>query len=208
MFGWAGQMQTVARSHTMAVVMKQLSLRVVFVAAGLASVAEPLALNARSTRVGEPLSTQPQATRPAGSSPTTIVGAWQLMSRTVRRSDGTSVVDPVLGEKPLGRLVYDASGLVMLQMMRIGRKEAIGTPSNERDRTNARVILGYDAYFGRYTVDARAGTVTHRVEGSLFPEDLGDDFVRPFTIAGDALTLQFTSPSDGLTRTLVFHRLR
>ena len=113
----------------------------------------------------------------------------------------------MLGEKPSGRLVYDASGAMMLQMMRTGRKSAIATPSALRDKTNPRVILGYDSYFGRYTVDETAGTVTHHVEGSLFPEDLGSDWVRPFTLEGDTLTLRLTS-DDGLTRTLVFRRMR
>jgi hypothetical protein len=137
-----------------------------------------------------------------------IVGAWRLETRTVRRSDGTLVADPVLGDQPLGRLYYDASGGVMLQMMRRDRQAAIGTPSNPRDATNARVVLGYDAYFGSYTVDERAGTITHRVEASLFPEDLGKDFVRLFTLDGDTLTLNFTSTADGsaITRRLVFRR--
>ena len=58
----------------------------------------------------------------------------------------------------------------------------------------------------RYKVDERAGTITHHVEGSLFPEDLGNDFVRPFTLDGDTLTLKFTSTADGVdvTRTLMF----
>jgi hypothetical protein len=136
-----------------------------------------------------------------------IVGTWQLMSRTVARTDGSKVIDPVLGEKPTGRLVYDASGAMMIQMMRIDRKGAISTPANSADQKNARVILGYDSYFGRYTVNEKAGTVTHHVEGSLFPEDLGSDWVRPFTLKGDTLTLRLTSP-DGLTRTLVFQRMR
>jgi hypothetical protein len=139
-----------------------------------------------------------------------VVGAWQLESRTVRRSDGTVVSDPVLGDRPLGRLFYDASGVMMLQMMRMGRSAAIGTPADAKDRGNPRVVLGYDAYFGRYTVDERAGTITHRVEGSLFPEDLGKDFVRRLTVNGDTLTLSFTSAADGaeITRTLVFRRSR
>ena len=94
-----------------------------------------------------------------------------------------------------------------LQMMRVGRKDAISTPSNPADRSNARIITGYDSYFGRYTVDEKAGTVTHHVEGSLFPEDVGDDWVRPFTLDGDTLTLRLTG-ADGLTRMLVFHRRR
>ena len=130
------------------------------------------------------------------------------MSRTVTRADGTTIVDPVLGEKPTGRLIYDASGAMSLQMMRMGRKEAIASPANARDKTNPRAILGYDSYFGRYIVDEKAGTVTHHVEGSLFPEDLGEDWVRPFTLKGDTLTLRLTSAADGLTRTLVFQRMR
>jgi hypothetical protein len=45
------------------------------------------------------------------------------------------------------------------------------------------------------------------VEGSLFPEDLGNDWVRPFRLQGDTLTLRLTG-EDGLTRTLVFQRMR
>jgi hypothetical protein len=41
----------------------------------------------------------------------------------------------------------------------------------------------------------------------FFPEDLGSDWVRPFTLDGDTLTLRLTS-ADGLTRTLVFQRMR
>lgn len=136
-----------------------------------------------------------------------IVGSWQLMTRTVTRANGSTVIDPVLGEKPTGRLVYDAGGAMMLQMMRTGRKDAITPQADVAAKPNPRVILGYDSYFGRYTVDEKAGTVTHHVEGSLFPEDLGSDWVRPFTLKGDTLTLRLAS-ADGLTRTLVFQRIR
>ena len=118
------------------------------------------------------------------------------------------MVDPVLGAQPRGRLSYDANGAMSLQMMREGRKTAITTPADARDKANPRVILGYDSYFGTYTVDERAGTVTHHVEASLFPEDLGQNWVRPFKLEGDTLTLSFTSPADGVTRTLVFKRSR
>ena len=153
------------------------------------------------------LDAQTTAPRTGTTASARIVGTWQLMSRTVRRADGTTVVDRVLGEKPIGRLTYDASGAMSLQMMRTARKQAISTPSNPQDNGNQRVILGYDSYFGRYTVDEKASTVTHHVEGSLFPEDVGDDWVRPFTLNGDTLTLRLTG-EDGLTRTLVFQRLR
>ena len=166
--------------------------------------------SSRAIETAPELDGQAQAPRAATGVAQRIVGAWQLVTRTVRRSDGTVLADLVLGEKPLGRLYYDASGVVSLQMMRLGRSAAIGKPTDPKDSANARVILGYDSYFGRYTVDERAGTITHRVEGSLFPEDLGKDFVRGVTLDGDTLTLTFTSAADGVevTRTLVFQRLR
>ena len=153
------------------------------------------------------LDAQTPAAQPANGAAQRIVGTWQLMTRTVTRADGTAIVDPVLGSKPSGRLIYDAAGGMSLQMMRPARKEAISKQANARDAANPRVVLGYDSYFGRYTVDEKAGTVTHHVEGSLFPEDLGSDWVRPFTLEGDTLTLRLTS-ADGLTRTLVFQRKR
>jgi catechol 1,2-dioxygenase len=166
--------------------------------------------DAHSSDARAPFDTALQRSPSASRVPAALVGAWELTSRSVRRADGSVLNDPVLGEKPIGRLFYDASGVMALQMMRLGRSAAIGTPANPAEAANARVVLGYDAYFGRYTVDTRAGTITHRVEGSLFPEDLGKDFVRNLTIDGDTLTLKFTSIADGseVTRTLVFRRSR
>jgi hypothetical protein len=148
---------------------------------------------------------------PTASARDQMLGSWELQSRTVRRATGEIVSDPVLGEQPIGRLFYDASGYMALQMMRPGRARAIGEPSTPEQAGNARVVLGYDAYFGRFTVDSAAGTVTHHIEGSLFPEDLGKDFTRRFRVDADTFELSFESPSaDGssITRTLVFRRSR
>jgi hypothetical protein len=121
------------------------------------------------------------------------------------------LLDPVLGKQPVGRLFYDASGHMMLQMMRQERAQAISVPSNPRDANNPRVVLGYDSYFGTFQLNEAKGTITHHVEGSLFPEDLGKDFERAFTIEGDVFTLSFTSRSDDgsdVTRTLRFRRMK
>jgi hypothetical protein len=138
-----------------------------------------------------------------------MIGAWQLESRTVRQANGEVLADPVLGKEPIGRLFYDRSGQMMLQMMRQGRAQPISVPANPEQAKNPRIVLGYDAYFGTFDVNEAEGTVTHHVQGSLFPEDLGDDFKRFFRIEGDTFTLSFTSKSpDGIdvTRTLVFRR--
>ena len=53
----------------------------------------------------------------------------------------------------------------------------------------AQTILGYDAYFGSYTVDKAKGIVTHHLESALFPGDIGKNITRHFAIAGDVLTI-------------------
>ena len=137
-----------------------------------------------------------------------ILGAWRLESRTVRNPGGETLRDPVLGGAPIGRLFYDVSGHMSLQMMRQDRREAISTESNPQEAQNPRVILGYDSYFGTFRLNEAAGTIIHHVDGSLFPEDLGKDFERLLTVEGDRLTLGFTSktPDGEVTRTLVFRR--
>jgi hypothetical protein len=65
--------------------------------------------------------------------------------------------------------------------------------------------------FGTFPLNEAAGTITHHVQGSLFPEDLGKDFQRAFRIEGETFTLSFTSKSpDGfeVTRTLRFRRAK
>ena len=145
----------------------------------------------------------------AGGAREQMFGSWELRSRTVTRANGEAVADPVLGAQPIGRLFYDASGHMALQMMRQGRPQAITEPANADDAKNPRVVLGYDAYFGTFTVDEATGTVTHHVQSSLFPEDLGKDFTRSFRVNGDTFELSFTSPAGAggaITRTLVFRR--
>jgi hypothetical protein len=140
-----------------------------------------------------------------------MLGAWRLESRTVRTAGAEIVRDPVLGDEPTGRLFYNASGTMSLQMMRQDRAQAISVPSNPQEANNPRVILGYDSYFGTFRLNDAAGTVIHHVEGSLFPEDLGKDFERLLTVEGDRLTLGFTSKSTAgvdVTRTLVFRRIK
>jgi len=98
-----------------------------------------------------------------------------------------------------------------LQMMRQNRTGPMSVPSTPEHAKNPRIVLGYDSYFGTFDVNEAEGTITHHVEGSLFPEDLGKDFKRSFTVDGDTFTLRFTSrAAEGfeVTRTLVFRRAR
>jgi hypothetical protein len=147
-----------------------------------------------------------------------LAGGWKLVSRvTTTAADGKVVADAGLSGKPSGVLIYDRSGHVAAQLSRPGRTvEMLGEECRAAEKvkgTNdtAQTILGYDAYFGTYTIDAKAGVVTHHLESALFPGDIGKDIQRHFSISGDTLTIQFhTTTGDGtrVIRTLVWSRMK
>ncbi len=77
-------------------------------------------------------------------------------------------------------------------------------------RNNTRALGGYDAYFGTYTVDDAAYTVTQRLLGSLSQENVGLVLTREMHVRGDELVIQLqTSAPDGtaVTRTLTWQRV-
>ena len=146
-----------------------------------------------------------------------LVGSWRLVSRQSRRADGELEPDPGLSTLPIGILIYDQSGHVAAQLSRRDRTVAMlgeecqtaattkGTPDT------AQTILGYDAYFGTYKIDEQAGIVTHHLEAALFPGDIGKDIERHFTIAGDRLSISFsTTTREGVkvTRTLIWEKIK
>lgn len=137
-----------------------------------------------------------------------LVGTWALESREDRSRDGSRVAEPEIGPTPEGQLHYDASGHMGLQLMRKNRTpESI---AGAKPRPGSGAVAGYDAYFGTYTLDAAAGTVSHHVIGALAPDSVGETFVRKVSVSGDELRLSFeTSTAEGqpVVRTLVWKRL-
>jgi hypothetical protein len=146
-----------------------------------------------------------------------LVGGWSLVSRVTTSSDGRVLVDPGLSATPKGILIYDRFGHVAAQLSRPGRTvEMLADECRDAQKvkgTNdtSQTILGYDAYFGTYTVNAKEGVVTHHLESALFPGDIGKNIKRQFSIAGDTLTIKFhTTLRDGtsVVRTLVWTRMK
>jgi hypothetical protein len=146
-----------------------------------------------------------------------LVGGWSLVSRVTTSADGKLLPDAGLSATPRGVLIYDRYGHVAAQLSRPGRTvEMLGDECREAGKvkgTNdtAQTILGYDAYFGTYTVDTNAGIVTHHLDSALFPGDVGKDIKRQFTIFGNTLTIKFhTTLRDGtpVVRTLVWTRMK
>ena len=146
-----------------------------------------------------------------------LVGGWSLASRVTTSSDGKVLADPGLAATPEGVLIYDRYGHVAAQLSRQGRTvEMTADECREAAKvkgTNdtAQTILGYDAYFGTYTVNAEEGIVTHHLESALFPGDIGKDIKRRFSVLGDTLKISFniTLPdATPVTRTLVWARMK
>jgi hypothetical protein len=82
-------------------------------------------------------------------------------------------------------------------LRRSAAKQAAPTPDESHD-----ALADYVAYFGTYSVDERAGTVTHRRHASVQPGDVGD-LVRGYAFVGDRLILR----PPGTTYEVIWERI-
>jgi hypothetical protein len=79
-------------------------------------------------------------------------------------------------------------------------------PDVERKRAGAAMtaeeakiaVTDYIAYFGSYTIDEKAGTVTHHRQASIQPGDSGD-LVRKYEFVGDRLILRSSNSKVEIT---------
>jgi hypothetical protein len=134
-----------------------------------------------------------------------LLGSWRLVSSEARGLDGDA--DFPLGDDPIGMLTYDASGTVSAQLMR--QNQTLFRNDDWRYATTdekAAAWSGYFGYFGTFTVDEKAGTVTHHVEGSWFPNLVGTEQVRYCSFAGSRLSLDAHTPWGRVS--LVWAKLR
>jgi hypothetical protein len=122
-----------------------------------------------------------------------LVGAWRLVSIETYRANGETIY-PFYGKHPEGLLVYDRGGWMSVQIVS-DPKPVVPTASSRESFLAASTaekvtaIDGYYAYFGTWTVDASASTVTHHIVQSLYPGERGEDGVRHLSLEGDRLTL-------------------
>ena len=106
-----------------------------------------------------------------------LLGTWALESYLELAADG-SVANAPFGADASGLLIYASDGFMSAFLMPAARRLfASGdwfSPTSEEAVAASRVI----AYSGRYRVDEVAGTVTHEVELSFFPNWSGQNQVR------------------------------
>ena len=111
-----------------------------------------------------------------------FIGTWRLVSI----EGGAPDVAATRG-KPTGLIIYDAHGLMSAQIMPDRpRPTWTGRPTPEQA---LEALRGYTAYWGTYTIDEKAQTVTHRREGRI--DGGAVDFVRRFELkdGGNRITL-------------------
>jgi len=99
-----------------------------------------------------------------------FVGAWELVDWRATTASGE--VRFPYGEEAQGQITYTADGRMSAHLMRAPEDPSDAPPQ-------------YLSYWGRYSLDAGAGTVTHHVIGSDQANWIGSDQVRAFDFEGD-----------------------
>lgn len=115
-----------------------------------------------------------------------FVGVWRLISQMAQHRDGSHSYPR--GENPFGLLIYEASGVMMVQL---ARADYGVTGGENRLNDYKSAMSNFLAYCGTYTVDAEAGIVAHRVESCSYPGWIGTTQIRryAFNEEGARLTL-------------------
>ncbi len=124
-----------------------------------------------------------------------IIGTWKLVS-WVYQNDRNEKVD-FFGPDPIGILMYEKSGYMNAQLMRRDRPNFNSNKSTEATETECTLAFtGYAAYFGKFE-EREPGTLTHIVEGSLFPNWVGHEEIRYGKLEGNTLILSAPGIIDG-----------
>jgi hypothetical protein len=144
-------------------------------------------------------------------------GVWDLVSLEDFEADGKVIY--WLGRGASGTIAYTPGGRMFVQFLGDphpvfaagnvfspdGRR-LLPTATEEEVRT---AFGGYYAYFGRYDIDEERRVVTHHVQSSLRPHEIGANYERPYELSGDRLVLRYSvRTEDGRTNTRVITRRR
>jgi len=131
-----------------------------------------------------------------------IIGTWKLVSWVFENENGETI--HYLGADASGILMYDKNGYMNAQLMKGNRKPFESSSINGSTPEEAhQAFNSYLAYFGRY-YEENPGEVVHIVEGSLFPNWMGNKEIRYGRIDGDLLILH-TPPIPAHGREIVFY---
>jgi hypothetical protein len=129
-----------------------------------------------------------------------FVGTWKLVSIEAAEPN------PLRDGHPIGLIHYDAAGNMAVQIMPDRDRPKWKQGESPTPEQAKEAITGYVAYFGTYTVDEKARTVSHHREGTINAAGVGVDLVRRYELApGDRLIL---TPVDTPSTHLTWERVR
>jgi hypothetical protein len=111
-----------------------------------------------------------------------FVGAWRLVSLEHTGPDGK-----VEKADCTGQFVFTADGHAAVQVM-------YRTPAAP---STAYAQGGYEATFGRYTVDPKAHTFSFHVDGALVRTLVGQELPRTYAFTGNELTVGPVNKAEG-----------
>jgi len=131
-----------------------------------------------------------------------IVGTWKLVSWVYRNEIGEEV--DYFEKNSTGILMYDENGYMNAQLMKPERSSFASDSINGGTLDEAYgAFHSYLAYFGKY-YEENPGTIIHQVEGSMFPNWIGNRQVRYGKIEGDKLIIS-TPPILAQGRETIFY---
>ena len=110
-----------------------------------------------------------------------LLGAWRYIGTRVNGSSWDR------GANPKGMIYYGPHGEMAVQIAPDVTRPRAGAVMTPQEAFTA--VKDYIAYFGSYSVDEQAGTVTHHRQDSLQPGDTGD-LVRRYEFIDDRLVLR------------------
>ena len=118
-----------------------------------------------------------------------LVGTWRIIRHSAPAGADTGA-SLSFGSRPRGYLVYDATGHVFLQVQDAATADSVQSRWRDAPDSVLRKLLhGFQAYFGTYSVDSVAQLVTHRLEGEVLPRFGAIEVATPFRLWGDSLIL-------------------
>jgi hypothetical protein len=126
-----------------------------------------------------------------------LIGSWRHIGT---RIDGKA--HGARGHSPKGIIIYDVHGHMACH---VTPDREIAKAGKEPTPDEAKAALAdHIAYFGTYSVDEKAQTVTHHKQGSVQPGDKGD-VVRSYEFAGDRLILR---PAGTTGHEIIWQRIK
>lgn len=117
-----------------------------------------------------------------------LLGAWQLEQCEISSENGDKLLP--YGENPQGFLFYSEGGLMSVSLM-CSDRERFASEDLAAASTDEKIAAfdSFDAYSGKYEIDASKSLVTHYIKCARVPNWVGGIQRRAYRAIGDNLIL-------------------